>query len=97
MALSVALHGLAVLPLFLIAGTLGSTMSEEPALVLEFSLAAPSVGANDEPDSAPAEEAPTPPELPPPTLEAAIQPPEPPARRAGGSSDRRDRHSWSKA
>jgi len=79
MALSFALHGLAVLPLFMIAGTLGSTMSEEPALFLEFSLAAPSVGANAEPDSAPAEEAPTPPELPPPTLEAAIQPPEPPA------------------
>lgn len=78
MALSFALHGLAVLPLFLIAGTLGGTTSEEPALFLEFSVAAPTVGADAEPDSAPAEQTPTPPEPPAPTLEAAIQPPEPP-------------------
>ncbi|MDP1963480.1 MAG: energy transducer TonB [Reyranella sp.] len=78
MALSLVLHGLAVLPLFLIAGTLGST-SQEPALFIEFSVAAPTVGANAEPDGAPAEETPSPPELPAPTLEAAVQPPEPPA------------------
>jgi protein TonB len=78
MALSFVLHGLAVLPLFLIAGTLGGTMSEEPALFLEFSLAAPTVGANAEPDGAPTEETSAPPEPPVPTLEAAIQPPEPP-------------------
>lgn len=77
MALSFALHGLAVLPLFLIAGTLGSTMSEEPALFLEFSVAAPTVGTNAEPDSAPAEDTPSPPEPPAPTLETAVQPPEP--------------------
>lgn len=77
MALSFALHGLAVLPLFLIAGTLGST-SQEPALFIEFSVAAPTVGANAEPDSAPAEETPSPPEPPTPALEAAVQPPEPP-------------------
>lgn len=77
MALSFALHGLAVLPLFLIAGTLGST-SQEPALFVELSVAAPTVGANAEPDSAPAEETPSPPEPPTPTLEAAVQPPEPP-------------------
>ena len=80
MALSFALHGLAVLPLFLIAGTLGSTMSEEPALFLEFSVAAPTVGATAEPDGALADETPSPPEPEPPApiLEAAIQPPEPP-------------------
>jgi protein TonB len=77
MALSFALHGLAVLPLFLIAGTLGSTMSEEPALFLEFAMAAPTVGATAEPDGAPAEETPSPPE-PPAPLDAAILPPEPP-------------------
>ena len=77
MALSLALHGLAVLPLFLIAGTLGSTISEEPALFLEFSAAASTVDANAEPDGAPAEETPSPPE-PPAPLEAAIPPPDPP-------------------
>lgn len=78
MALSFALHGLAVLPLFLIAGTLGSTTSEESVLFLEFSVAAPTVGANAEPDSTPAEDTPSPPEPPTPTLETAVQPPEPP-------------------
>lgn len=78
MVLSLALHGLTVVPLFLIAGALGSTTSEEPALFLEFSVAAPTVGDNAEPDSAPAEETPAPPEPPAPTLEAAVQPPEPP-------------------
>lgn len=78
MVLSLALHGLTVLPLFLIAGALGSTTSQEPALFLEFSVAAPTMGDNAEPDSAPAEEASTPPEPPAPTLESAIQPPEPP-------------------
>jgi protein TonB len=77
MALSFALHGLAVLPLFLIAGTLGSTSSQEPALFLEFAVAAPTVGPNAEPDGAPTEETPSPPEPPAPTLEAAVQPPEP--------------------
>lgn len=79
MALSFALHGLAVLPLFLIAGTLGSKTSEEPALFLEFAVAAPTVGATAEPDGAPAEEKPSPPEPPTPPNEAAVQPSEPPA------------------
>jgi periplasmic protein TonB len=55
MALSFALHGLAILPLFLLAGTLGSTTSEEPALFLEFSVAAPTVGAEAEPAGAAAD------------------------------------------
>lgn len=77
MALSLTLHGLAVLPLFLIAGTLGSTSSQEPALIVEFSVAAPTVGADAEPDGA-AAKLPTPPEPPLPTpVEMAAQPPEP--------------------
>ncbi|MBI3198680.1 MAG: energy transducer TonB [Rhodospirillales bacterium] len=77
MALSFALHGLAVLPLFLIAGTLGST-SQEPALFVELALAAPTVGANAEPDSAPAETVPPQSEPPPPAVETAAQTPEAP-------------------
>jgi protein TonB len=76
-ALSFALHGLAVLPLFLIAGTLGST-SQEPALLLEFSVAAPAIGANAEPAGAPAEAVPPLPEPPMPAAETAAQPPDPP-------------------
>ncbi|MDP1749228.1 MAG: TonB family protein [Reyranella sp.] len=70
------LHGLAVLPLFLIAGTLGST-SQEPALIVEFAVAAPTVGPDAEPDGAVAD-LPSPPEPPLPTpVEMAAQPPEP--------------------
>jgi len=76
MALSLTLHGLAVLPLFLIAGTLGST-SQEPALIVEFAVAAPTVGADAEPDGA-ASELPQPPDPPlPAPVEMAAQPPEP--------------------
>lgn len=80
-ALSLAVHGLAVLPLFLIAGTLGSTSSQEPALIVEFSLAAPTVGAEAEPDGA-AVDLPMPPEPPLPTsaeMTAQLPEPEPPA------------------
>lgn len=77
MALSLTLHGLAVLPLFLIAGTLGSTSSQEPALIVEFAVAAPTVGPDAEPDGAVAD-LPSPPEPPLPTpMEMAAQPPEP--------------------
>ena len=65
MALSLTVHGLAVLPLFLIAGTLGST-SREPALIVEFAVAAPTVGDTAEPDGAPLD-LPLPEEPPPPT------------------------------
>lgn len=76
MALSLTLHGLAVLPLFLIAGTLGST-SQEPALIVEFAVAAPTVGPDAEPDGAVAD-LPLPPEPPLPTpVEMTAQPPEP--------------------
>lgn len=78
MALSLTLHALAVLPLFLIAGTLGSTSSQEPALIVEFAVAAPTVGPDAEPDGAIAD-LPLPPEPPLPTpVEMASQPPEPP-------------------
>lgn len=74
MALSLTLHGLAVLPLFLIAGTLGST-SQEPALIVEFAVAAPTVGADAEPEDAALEVPPLPPEPPLPTpMEMATQP-----------------------
>lgn len=77
MALSLTLHGLAILPLFLIAGTLGSTSSQEPALIVEFAVAAPTVGPDAEPDGAVAD-LPSPPEPPLPTpAEMAAQPPEP--------------------
>ena len=76
MALSLTLHGLAVLPLFLIAGTLGST-SQEPALIVEFAVAAPTMGPDTEPDGAVAD-LPSPPEPPlPMPVEMAAQPPEP--------------------
>ncbi len=76
MVLSLTLHGLAVLPLFLIAGTLGST-SQEPALIVEFSVAAPTVGPNAEPDGTTAD-LPSPPEPSLPTpVEMAAQPTEP--------------------
>jgi protein TonB len=78
MALSLALHGLAILPLFLIAGTLGST-SQEPALLVEFSVAAPTVGANVEPAGATAEATPPLPEPPVPAVDTVAQPPDPPA------------------
>ncbi len=79
MVLSLTLHGLAVLPLFLVAGTLGSAPSEEPALIVEFSLAAPTAGAEAEPDGA-ALDLPTPPEppLPTPVEMAEASPVEPP-------------------
>lgn len=82
MALSLVLHGLAVLPLFLLAGTLGSTSSQEPALLLEFSVAAPTAGADTEPDAAIAE--PPPPDEPPAAtpVETAAKPPEPEAAPA---------------
>ena len=77
MALSLTLHGLAVLPLFLIAGTLGST-SQEPALIVEFAVAAPTVRPDAEPDGAVAD-LPSPPEPPLPTpVEMAAQSPETP-------------------
>lgn len=82
MALSLALHGIAVVPL-LLAGAGGTNASDEPAFMVELSLAAPTQGpaaesANDQPDSQQQPE--TPPELPVPTIEqmaAALPPPEP--------------------
>lgn len=82
MALSLALHGLAVIPL-LLAGAGGTNASDEPALLVELSLAAPTQGpaaeaASDQPDSQQQPE--TPPELPAPTVEQvadALPPPEP--------------------
>ena len=64
MALSLAAHGLAVLPLFLITGPLGSA-TQEPSLVVEFTVAAPTVGTDAGPDAAladlpPSAEAPLP-------------------------------------
>ncbi len=76
MALSLALHGLAVLPLFLLAGTLGST-SQEPALIVEFALAAPTLGAEAEPDGAVAEPPPLPEPPVPAPAETAAEPPQP--------------------
>jgi len=81
MALSLAVHGLSVLPLFLIAGTLGSTTSQEPALIVEFSLAGPTKGANADPEGAVIESPPMPPDPPLPTSAEMMSPsPEPPAQ-----------------
>ncbi len=83
LALSLAVHGLFLVPL-LLAGTAGSNASDEPALMVELSLAAPTAGPeaeakNDEPDTK--EQQPeTPPEPPLPSVEetaAALPPPEP--------------------
>jgi len=82
MALSLALHGLAVIPL-LLAGAGGTSASDEPAFLVELSLAAPRQGpaaeaASDQPE--PPQQPETPPELPAPTVEqtaAALPPPEP--------------------
>jgi protein TonB len=43
MALSLTLHGLAVLPLFLIAATLGNPSFHEPARIAGFAVAAPAL------------------------------------------------------
>ncbi len=81
MALSLAVHGLAVLPLFLIAGTLGSTTSQEPALIVEFSVAGPTRGANADPEGAAVEVPPVPPDPPLPTsAEMTPRSSEPPAQ-----------------
>lgn len=84
LALSLALHGLILVPL-LLAGMAGSSASDEPALMVELSLAAPTPGPeseanNNEPDTKeqPAETPPEQPQLP--SVEetaAALPPPEP--------------------
>lgn len=83
LALSLALHGLLLAPL-LLAGMAGSNASDEPALMVELSLAAPTAGPEaeakaDQPD---AKEQPseTPPDPELPSVEemaAALPPPEP--------------------
>lgn len=83
MALSLALHGLAVIPL-LLAGSGGSSASDEPAFMVELSLAAPSEGpaseaAHDQPEP-PQEVVEPPPEPSLPSVEqtsAVLPPPEP--------------------
>ncbi|MBS0550088.1 MAG: energy transducer TonB [Proteobacteria bacterium] len=73
-ALSLALHGLALVPL-LFAGTSGSTPSEEPALLVELALAAPAPQGAAEPEAV--IDVPTP-EAPPPVQTTDIKPVEPP-------------------
>lgn len=83
LALSLALHGLILAPL-LLAGTAGSSASDEPALMVELSLAAPTAGPdseanNDEPETK-EQSAETPPEPQLASIEAtaaALPPPEP--------------------
>ncbi len=61
MALSLALHGLAFLPLFLI-GAAGIASNDEPALLVELSLAAPTAGPAAEASAdRPATDSPSPP------------------------------------
>ena len=83
LALSLALHGLFLVPL-LLAGTAGGSTSDEPALMVELSLAAPTAGPeseadNDEPETK-EQSAETPPEPQLASIEetaAALPPPEP--------------------
>ncbi len=83
LALSLALHGLILVPL-LLASMAGSSASDEPALMVELSLAAPTAGPeseanNNEPDTK-EQAAETPPEPQLPSVEetaAALPPPEP--------------------
>ena len=83
LALSLALHGLMLAPL-LLAGMAGSSASDEPALMVELSLAAPTAGPeseanNDEPETK-EQSAETPPEPQLASIEetaAALPPPEP--------------------
>jgi protein TonB len=90
MALSLALHGLALLPL-LFAGSSGSALSDEPAVLVEISLAAPAptpapidVPLPDQPPPVEASElAPSTidlpaPDVPPPVDSAELEPIEPP-------------------
>lgn len=83
LALSLALHGLMLAPL-LLAGMAGSSASDEPALMVELSLAAPTAGpesetSTDEPETK-EQSAETPPEPQLASIEetaAALPPPEP--------------------
>lgn len=81
MALSLALHGLALVPLML-AGMAGSSASDEPAFMVELSLAAPTQGPVSEPEAEESAEPPQPPEpeTPAASIEqaaASLPPPEP--------------------
>jgi hypothetical protein len=60
-ALSLALHGLAIVPL-LLAGMAGSSASDEPALMVELSLAAPTPGPASEAEAKESSEPQQPPE-----------------------------------
>lgn len=81
MALSLALHGLALVPLML-AGMAGSSASDEPAFMVELSLAAPTQGPVSEPEAEESAEPrqPPEPETPAASIEqaaASLPPPEP--------------------
>lgn len=81
MALSLALHGLALVPL-LLAGMAGSSASDEPALMVELSLAAPTPGPASEAEARESSEPQQPlePETPAVSVEhaaASLPPPEP--------------------
>lgn len=81
MALSLALHGLALVPL-LLAGMAGSSASHEPALMVELSLAAPTPGPASEAEARVSSEPRQPPEPETPAVSvehaaALLPPPEP--------------------
>ncbi len=81
MALSLALHGLALVPL-LLAGMAGSSASDEPALMVELSLAAPTPGPASEAEARESAEPQQPPEPETPAVSvehaaASLPPPEP--------------------
>lgn len=88
MALSFVLHGLALIPL-LLAGASGGASVEEPALLVEFSFAAPAATPAESPQAAEAPslesavesaEVPPPPEVPPPQvppMETSVDLPKP--------------------
>lgn len=81
MALSFALHGLAIVPL-LLAGIAGSSASDAPALMVELALAAPTPGPASEAEAKESSEPPQPPEPETPAVSvehaaAALPPPEP--------------------